>query len=140
MDGIGFDRITRALGASSARRQAIRASVAGLLAGAFGQASQVAEAKKKKHKKNKGGNGAQCLGFTETWASDAQCCEAIQGLAACRQTLATKDNCAAQFPGLRCCGLDGVLCDVNQGNCECCDDLVCTLGGDNKFRCLPSEP
>jgi hypothetical protein len=143
MDGIGFDRITKALAATSARRQALRASVAGIVASTLGQVSQVAEARKKKHKKKKkkkGRNGAQCLDFTETCTSDAECCEANQGLAACRQTLSTKDNCAAQFPGLRCCGLDGVLCDFNQGNCECCDDLVCTLAADNKFRCQPSEP
>jgi len=141
MDGIGFDRITKALATSSARRQAVRASVVGLLIGALDQVSQVAEAKKKKKKKkkNKGNNDQQCADFTEQCQVNTDCCGVEFGVVACRQTI-VKDNCATQFPGLRCCGLDNATCNPNLGNCACCDDLVCTLASDNQFRCQPAEP
>jgi hypothetical protein len=142
MDGIGFDRIAKGLAASSARRQAVRASVAGLLASALGHASQVAEARKKKRKKkkkNKGNNAPQCANVTEVCTVNTDCCNAELGVIICRDTL-VKDNCATLFPGKRCCALDGVICDPQQGNCGCCDDHVCTLGADNQFRCQPAEP
>jgi hypothetical protein len=141
MDGKGFDRITKTLAASSARRQALRASVAGIVAGALGQVSQGVEAKKKKKKKkkNNGNNNQRCAEFTEQCQVNNDCCGVEFGVVACRQTL-VKDDCATQFPGLRCCGLENATCDPNLGNCACCDDLVCTIAADVKFRCQPAEP
>jgi hypothetical protein len=157
MNGIGWERVVQALATSSARRHALRASLVGILTATVGRATQPAEAKKKKHKKHKRTTSPpptvptvppsppaspppQCLQATQTCTSAASCCGAEFGVVACRQILVTKDTCATQFPGLRCCELDNVICDPNQGNCGCCDDLVCSLAADNTFRCQPSEP
>lgn len=62
------------------------------------------------------------------------CCGAGAGIA-CRGTI--KAECQTEFPGNRCCALEGSLCG---DTCDCCDDLVCTIGGDGQLRCQASEP
>jgi hypothetical protein len=182
MDGSGFDRIVRALAASSARRQALRATVVGLFAAAMAQVSEDSAAhdklknckkirdndkKKQCIKKAKKHNlqhtsettspppplplppqlpppiptsDTGCASATASCDSTESCCGAEFQVVACREHLDTKDDCAAAFPGRRCCVLEGVICDPNQGNCGCCDDLVCTAFVDESFRCAPSEP
>ena len=80
----------------------------------------------------------QCTPLTGSCTAAAQCCGNEVGVAVCREHIAVKPNCRAQFPGQRCCGLEGVLC--NQNDCACCDDLVCRLANDDQFRCEAVEP
>ena len=54
---------------------------------------------------------------------------------ACRTTI--KPECEADFSGSRCCLLEANLCG---NDCDCCDDLVCTVGIDGLSRCQTSEP
>jgi hypothetical protein len=79
-----------------------------------------------------------CKNLTESCTATSQCCNASSGAATCRAHV--KDECEAQFSGQRCCALEGVLCNPNKGNCECCDDLACGEAGDGKFRCEAAEP
>jgi hypothetical protein len=141
MDGNEFDRIIKAFAGVSVRRQALRASLAGALAAAMAHSGEDADAKKKrrKKKKKKGPPPPACARLTESCASASSCCGNEFGVVACRAQPTGKSNCATQFPGPRCCGLDGVICDPNDGNCGCCDDLVCTLAGPGVFRCASSE-
>lgn len=163
MDGIGFDRLVKALATSGVRRQALRASVGGALAATLAGINQAAEAGKKKKKscppckkrkqgkcKKKLPDGTACEGgtcqdgkcvgcsdFTESCASSAECCGAEFGIVACREHLTTvsKATCKTQFPGQRCCGLAPSICNPANGNCDCCDDLICDLAENNQFRC-----
>jgi hypothetical protein len=138
MDGNGFDRMVKALTGTSIRRQALRASLAGALATAMAQLGQDAEAKKKRKKKKK--NQPGCAGFTAPCTSAGSCCGNEFGVVACRaQPVGKPGNCATQFPGLRCCGVEGVICDPDQGHCGCCDQLRCTVQKDLSFRCSPLE-
>ncbi len=138
-----FDRLAQALAASRARRQAVLASLGGMLAATAASLSQDAAArkkKKKKKKKNKPPPPPQCLDLRDTCTANAECCGAEFGVVACREHLASNAACRAQFPGLRCCGLEEIFCNPNNGNCDCCDDLVCSLAPDNQFRCQAAEP
>jgi hypothetical protein len=80
----------------------------------------------------------QCINPTGSCTASSQCCGNEVGVAVCRAHIAAKAACQAQFPGQRCCGLEGVLC--NQNSCACCDDLVCGLANDGQFRCEAVEP
>jgi hypothetical protein len=79
-----------------------------------------------------------CTNLTGSCTASSQCCGASAGDAICRAHV--KAACTGPFPGQRCCALEGELCNINLGDCECCDDLVCGIAGDNKFRCQPVEP
>jgi hypothetical protein len=139
-----FDRLAQALAASRARRQAVLASLGGMLAATAASLSQDADAKKKKKKKKKRNNQQppppQCVDLRDTCTANAECCGAEFGVVACREHLASNAACRTQFPGLRCCGLEEIFCNPNNGNCDCCDDLVCSLAPDNQFRCQAAEP
>ncbi len=96
MDDAGFDRIVKALAAKGVRREALKASVVGVAAGAAANFGRDAEAKKKRKKKKKKKTG--CKGFTASCASNAECCGAEFGVVACRAHPAALDTCAADFP------------------------------------------
>jgi hypothetical protein len=143
MDGNLFDRLVKALTASGGRRDAVKASLAGAMA-SLAVGSQNALAKKgkgkgKKRRKGKKRNRQGCSQLTQTCDSTAECCGAETGVIACKPQPGGKANCAATFPGRRCCGLDGVVCDPNEGHCSCCDDKECTMFADGVFRCTPPE-
>lgn len=145
MNDLGFDRLTRTLAASRARRAAVMASFGGVLAALatrFGP--EVDARKKRKRKKNKKKNKnkcatPECLDLRASCAANAECCGADLGVVACREHLSTNVACISQFPGRRCCALETVLCNPGNGNCDCCDDLVCSLADDDQFRCQPAE-
>jgi hypothetical protein len=140
---LGFDRLARSLAASRARREAVRASVGGVLAAVatrFGPEVDARKKRKRKKKKKPTPPVPTCLDLRASCASNTECCGADLGVVTCREHLATNVACASQFPGRRCCALDSVVCNPNNGNCDCCDDLVCSLAPDDKFRCQPAEP
>src|SRR5688572_9898181 len=115
MDDMAFDRFVRAWDASSARRQALKASIGGLFGLAvlgFGP-GVMADDKKKKRKKQQG-----CLDQLESCDSTCRCCGGEEGDVACRQASAI--SCNRNFPGRRCCGLEGTPCEPNNLGCDCC--------------------
>jgi len=136
LDGTRFDRLVKGLATSTVRREALKASLAGIMARAVASFNHEADAKKKKNEKKK---KKKCKNRNVSCAASAECCGAEFGVIACRQHQASQGDCTALFPGLRCCGLEGVTCDASKGNCDCCDDLVCDLADDNQLRCLPAE-
>ena len=138
MIDLGFDRLARSLAASRARREAVRASVGGVLAAVATRFGPEADARKKRKRKKKKKKPA-CLDLRASCAANAECCSANLGVVACREHLATNVACASQFPGRRCCALETVVCNPSNGNCDCCDDLVCSLAADDQFRCQPAE-
>lgn len=150
MDDLGFDRLAKTLATHRVRREAVLASLGGLVAAAAANPGLDAAAKKKKKKKkkkNRQGNivpppppPPQCLDLRDTCTANAECCGAEFGVVVCREHLASNAACRTQFPGLRCCGLEEIFCNPNNGNCDCCDDLVCSLAPDNQFRCQAAEP
>jgi hypothetical protein len=142
VNDLGFDRLARTLAASRVRREAVRASFGGMLAAVATRFGSGADAKKKHKRKKKKRKPPvpECLDLRASCAANAECCSAELGVTACREHLATNVACISQFPGRRCCALDTVICNPNNGNCDCCDDLVCSLAADDKFRCQPGEP
>jgi len=121
----------RLLGASGARRHALKASLAGVLAAVVQRGEALAG---KRHN--------SCESRTKKCTGTNECCGSKSGLIACRPYLSGvgKDTCAPNFTDKHCCGLEGARCKTSQDNCGCCDDLVCADAGDGSTRCQPSEP
>lgn len=170
MDDLGFDRLVKGLASSSGRRQAVLSALGGIFAGTVASGLNEAEAKKKKKKPfclngqtvevkgkkakrrllQQGATAGECLvvpppppppsctNLTGSCTAANQCCGASAGDATCRTHV--KALCLAQFPGQRCCALEGELCNPNLNDCECCDDLVCRLANATQFRCEAVEP
>lgn len=141
MDSIDFDRLTKSLAASGGRRHAVKASLAGALVAVTGLSqTTLAKSKKKSKGRKRKRNAAPpaCLQTTQSCNATAECCGAEVGVVACR-ALPLKGTCQSAFPGLRCCGLDGVVCNPQAGNCDCCDEMICLLARDGQFRCQPPD-
>jgi hypothetical protein len=148
-----FDRIAKALAASSARRQAVRASLGGLFAALIAAPGQDVGAKKKgkgKKKKKKPAVVApplpplppppppppRCLNLRETCDATARCCGNEVGVTVCEDH--TNPSCTPS--GRYCCGLEGVVCRQDPNHCDCCSGLFCVAAEPGKFRCNSEEP
>jgi hypothetical protein len=142
MDHVDFDRFTKTLADGSGRRRAIKASLAGVLVAVTGLSPNTLARNKKKRKgkkrKKRHNAPAACLPATQSCNATAECCGAEVGVVACRAQ-PIKGACQSAFPGLRCCGLDGVVCNPQLGSCDCCDEMLCLRAIDGQFRCQPPD-
>jgi len=132
MDGSLFDRITKSLSGSAARRGAVKAIAGVAVAARFGV--EAAGAKKKHRCRKRGktcGNG------------QGKCCN-TSGLIRCQEFPAGE---CQELTGFRCCGLLGASCDPDFGtpqtdhsfgDCSCCAPLFCGPVGD-EFRCREED-
>jgi hypothetical protein len=139
MDGMKLDRVTRAFARSSARRQAVRATVLSAVAALAGSASRDANAAGAMGRKR---CKTCCKKLLKTCDSARACCGQQFDVVGCAKQAAVpeKGDCAELFPGRRCCGLEGTPCNTPFGNCACCGALVCVPDDQGVNRCLPSAP
>jgi hypothetical protein len=127
MDGQLFDRITRTLAGSTARRGALRGAVAASLTAVSTRLGiDRLDAKKKKKKR--------CRRRLQKCGGKKKCCKK-NGPVSCQEVSGLfKPECES-FAGRVCCGQDGAKCDRFKNGCDCCGDLRCFEEPDREFRC-----
>jgi hypothetical protein len=124
MDGSQLDPIVRGWVTGGSRRRALRGLAGGALGGLLarlGVAQEVA---------------ADCRRRLRRCERRSQCCGSGAGRTACREL---HPMCQAEFPGERCCGLEGARCNPLNEGCDCCRGLLCGTVG-STTRCLEPPP